>query len=561
VAESRQRVCVIGLDGATFDVMRPLMDQGALPHLEEIERRGVSGELRSTIPPQSSVAWPSFFTGVGPGKHGVFSFWERTPGSLERPIISSRSIRAATVWDVMRDHGRKVISVNVPVTYPPPPVDGVLISGLLTPSEEVVFTHPPELIDGIRREVGDYKIDYELLGLVHDEEVLLRRLMDTARLRTETMLYLMNHYPWDLAMIVFTLTDRVQHFFWDRMVLEGDGCDPLSTAIQDCYRVADEAIGEVLESVGPEVPVVILSDHGFGPKDKNVYLNRWLWERGWLRFTEPVWLRSRRLRWAMPTVARLAERMGLGSVDRLLPRPVRDLRIPVPTVKRVDLHLLIDWSRTTAYTNWMGSEEGIYLNVVGREPRGIVQPGRHYEEVQSAIARDLLAWTEPDTGLQVVDRVYRREELYHGPYLDEAPDLILTMQEHRYMPSGRLDAHRIFEPTSDERFSGTQEGESGTHRENGIFMARGPAIRRGERVEGARIIDVMPTCLYLMGLPIRSDMDGVVIEGAVDADYRAHHAIEVEEAREYRPTDHGPAYTEEEAGLTRERLRGLGYLE
>lgn len=566
---SRGRVLILGIDGATFDIIDPLVAQGRLPNLARLMGGGVSAPLRSTQPCQSSVAWPAFMTGKNPGKNGVYAFWEADPGQVIRPLISYPSIQAATIWEILSERGHRVGSVNLPVTFPPPEVNGTMVAGLLTPSVETRFTHPPELHAELLAQVGSVPLDMDLMrfrGKGQDLE-FLDAAYRTMEARTRITQYLMDRDPdWDVFMCTWTITDRVQHFFWKYMdeahpIYATERGEKLRDVIRQCYIRVDAEVGKLLERVDLDRDtVVVVSDHGFGPKRKNVYLNHWLEGEGLFRFKRPYGLRKWR---PMPRVVSLGGVLARLGMRGALADRLRRFRVPLAKLGQLPAFMMIDWSKTKAYNNFIGSEEGIYVNLKGREPHGCVEPGAEYEAVRDQIIAGLSALVDPEDGLPVCDRIDRREDLYHGPHLELAPDLVVTMREHSYMPGATLRTGELFRSTADPDFAGgEQEGESGQHRDHGVFvMAGGVATDRGHRLDEAEIIDVAPTVLYVLAEGVPSDMDGSVVEAGIRPEVLAARPVVKVAATEkvVDQADSGVSHTQEEEDLVKERLKSLGY--
>ena len=262
------RVLVIGLDGMTFDVLRPLIDQGLLPAFQASLTQAAWSPLLSTIPPFTAPAWTTFMTGMNPGWHGVTNF--QRPRGDQCGFVDATQIKD-TLWEMISRAGKQVIVVNVPLTYPPRPVNGVLISGMLTPSSASEFTYPPQ----VATELEDYIIDLDYLtdgedfrqDVVHDRPHMLADLQHILERRTANLLRLMQTSPWDFCMTVFTCTDRVTHFFWDEIgeLIEQGATSPVHEAILRFYQTLDQAVAQLIAAASAETTVIFMSDHGFGP--------------------------------------------------------------------------------------------------------------------------------------------------------------------------------------------------------------------------------------------------------------------------------------------------------
>lgn len=552
---SGRKVVVIGLDGATFRIMRPLLDEGKLPVLRGLMERGASGTLLSTIPPHSSLAWPTFATGKNPGKHGVFYVLHPVPGSYERRLINSRTVRARCVWDLLGARGRKVGLVDIPITFPVRPVNGFLIAGMLTPSEDTLFTYPDDLHMELLTAIGDFPVETETIAQAVSRSPVhgIKASAAFADNRLRAGLHLMKTREWDFFFLVFRGTDLVQHLAWRFMQEELRPLHPelsrkLESAIPHYYRKMDAAVGELLQQAGPEAVTIIMSDHGMGPCRRDLFLNVWLEREGFLRRKPLSIARSRRLR-----VRRrpLAPPVPVNRPAGRLRRWMAATRVPVPDLVYLGRHTEVDWSRTRAYANWTGGESLIHVNLRGREPQGTVAPGEEYESVRDAIISRLLELRDPWDGERVIERVYKREEIYHGPFLEEAPDLHPVPRGFSYHARGDVRGKQVIARALHRAPS--------LHDQEGILILSGPGVRPGQAIDGARLLDLAPTILHVMGLPVPDDMDGRVLEEALDPAELAARPVAVEPASSWSGAGDA-VFSQSEETLLLDSLRGLGYV-
>ena len=550
------KVFVIGLDGATLDLIRPWASEGKLPHLAQIMATGAFGKLRSTIHPLTAPAWTSFMTGKNPGKHGIFDFISLSPNSYNIRYNNALSRRSASLWKILSQADKKVISVNVPFTFPPEEVNGILISGLDTPSTKSLFTYPPDVADDIKRHVGEYVImaQYRNSRRAYVSEIF--RMIDS---REATVKYLMDKEPWDFFMVVFSATDVVQHTFWKYM----DKSHPQHVAqeaaefedvIYRVYQRMDQVIGRLLARLDDQTTLMIMSDHGFGPLRKAVYLNKWLEQENLL---QPA-ARSNSVRGPGHALKGI-----LGRCKKNLPRELKDVAIRfLPGLKaRINSYLVgshIDWSRTQAFS--FGVHGSIFINLAGRQPNGIVRPGKDYDAVRAEIIDKLNRLTDPETGERVVERVYRREELYHGDCVDLAPDLLIEWKDYAYTAQQDYGegVNSVFQTRSKFEFS--EKEHNGSHRLDGVLMMCGGPTERGVELHGCHIVDLAPTILHLMGTGIPEDMDGKVLTSAMADDYIAAHPIAYGRAADHDMDEVTRTYSSDEAEKIETRLKDLGYL-
>ncbi|MFQ5809161.1 MAG: alkaline phosphatase family protein, partial [Armatimonadota bacterium] len=446
-----ERILVIGLDGASFDILDPLMAAGRLPVLAELAAGGATAVLESPVPPMSPIAWPAFYTGVGPGKHGVFGFSEFIPATHQEVLVSSRSVRVVPFWQHLGERGKRTLVMNVPMTFPPAPLEGAMVTGMLTPHSDSQCTYPEGLREELQQAVGPLVPDPTVRTLRRAEPTaVLERLQESVDLRTGVALHLMHEQQWDLCITVFYTTDVVQH------ALLGDavaGPGPVQELVGDAghiveehYRQVDEAVGRLLECAGGETAVFVMSDHGVTVKRKWLYVNEWLAERGLLKWSR--WAAGGAHQFAMrrKTLGRALAGLRLSGLARLLPRHWLDAQVPLPRWSQLRLSRRgIDWQRTRAFVP-PSMRDGIRINLKGRERHGTVEPGEEYEALRAEIAEGLLALTDPETDAPVFDRVYRREELYAGDHVELAPDLVLASPGQQVRPTWGSNGGRLYRP-------------------------------------------------------------------------------------------------------------------
>jgi predicted AlkP superfamily phosphohydrolase/phosphomutase len=551
------RTLLVGLDGATFDLLGPWMAQGHLPNLQRLTREGAWGELASTVPPTTAPAWTACFTGVNPGKHGIFDFRESPFFDPRRPLISVRSVRAPKLWHLLNRHGRKAGLLNVPITYPPEPLDGFLVSGMMTPGPEVPFTYPPELKEELYRAVPDYVINVDIPQYdVEDERdafAFLDEIAHTFDRRAAAFFYLMEHRQWDFFMVVFIVLDRIQHLLWkyfqdpQSRFYALERAPRLRARILEVYQQVDTFLGQLLERLDDRTDLVLVSDHGFGSTKAWINVNRWLQKQGLLRVKPRVQLRKRlfyeamRLNGSWP-----AQTLIPGGLRRAIRQRVRQTR----STFRSDLIESIDWEQTQAFFASIPCQ-GIYINV-RRDGQGTVEPGADYEALRQRLCEGLLELRDPRTGEKVMDQVYFREEVYHGPYTHWAPDVLFIARNYAYLGRELLGTRDVIETS--------MNWANGFHRPNGIFLARGRGFHPGRRVEAARIQDIAPTILYRMGLPVPTYMDGRPLTEAMAEEFLAAQPLQQEEWAGEAASGAAETYSEEESAEIEARLRGLGYM-
>jgi predicted AlkP superfamily phosphohydrolase/phosphomutase len=553
------KIIVLGLDGATLDLILPGVEQGELPGFARLMREGTWGTLRSTVPPDSPSAWTTFATGVNPGRHGVFGFMARRPDSYDYEIGASVLCRAPTLWERASLHGRRVGVINVPFTYPPKAVNGFLVAGMMTPDLKSPFTHPPELRDELLRAIPDYSIGHGL-GRARGGDpraILVRQYASSISARERAMQWLAKKYNPDLLICVFTVLDRLQHFLWADMDERHPNHNSSSPseyreAIRAAYRQLDGVVAQTLDVAGGEALVVVLSDHGFEGVARTFYVNAWLAERGLLALTgrrgEPRAWANRAARLARHALAFLPG--GEEWREKLRARRL----ISDAFVKA------IDWSRTRA---WFGLDRGVWLNVEGRDPLGMVKPGGEYERLRSQLIAELESLEDRETHHRIVRKVHRRETLYRGDDLSRAPDLIIEPARHADDLRGRfILSERLVVPPSGGPvgFVGPSAPISGYHKPDGVVLFWGKGVPANARLNKAEMGDVAPTIVQAMDVPGSEELEGKALIHFGRRDTPVPHNLPGKSVG-FRTQEEGPKISEDERRRIEQQLKNLGYLD
>jgi predicted AlkP superfamily phosphohydrolase/phosphomutase len=551
-----RRALVIGLDAATWDIVDPLLARGELPNLARLVEAGPRGPLRSTIPPLTFCAWPAIMTGKNPGQIGIFSFYEQDLTVYERGkrVSTARPLVGQTWFDLVGQAGGRVISYGVPMTYPAWPVNGAMVSGFPTPDMTRTYAYPAELearIPGLLP-AESREVPREAMASADAVAWSLEMVDRYYRSSLEALRELFAEGQVGLCMVAENLTDLFVHRFWwlrdpSFPTHDAGASARVGDPIAEVYRRTDTWIGDLLDLAGPDALVAVVSDHGSGSGATRLWSpNAWLRQQG-LLFGRGG-LRRGLVRSGFKVARAVAEAVGVAGTLRA--------RAGGSAVGRARADIeRIDWSRTRAYRIAMYPlGGGIHLNVRGRQPQGTVQAGREYEELRDRIIAGLLEIRDPRDGTQVVRLARRREDLYSGPFVERAPDIVF-LNDPRYRSDWRLA------PLTDDIPLVALRRHSGDHRLDGLLAFRGAGVfRAAAQLEGANVTDVAPTLLHALGLPVPDDMDGRVLEEAFEAGFLLASPVQRGAAVGAVESGRGEYSQDEEAGI-REALRGLGYIE
>ena len=532
------KVIILGLDGMEWRIMAPLAEEGELPNLRRIMTEGAYGDLISTEPPYTPTAWTSMTTGVNPGKHNIFSFTTRPPGTDRKELISSLTVQSPRLWDYLNQAGITTGLLNIPVTFPARPVDGYCVPGFLTPLDLEDFAYPSGLADEIRNNIGDYVINVPIGGIIPTQieaavEILDKLKHSTAK-RLEAFSFLTTRFRPRFSMVVFNSTDKVQHLFFKCVDREDELYDsPLGRKLRDkvldIYRQIDGVIGSVMEMTDDETALLLASDHGFGPFRGRALVNRILAREGLLK---PRFL---------PTlVQKVLRRLGMQNKFLLKGRSM------VIFMESDKIPSTVSVKETLAYSGDT-HEHCIYLT-------GLVDESTRDSVVQK-IRTALLAVEDPATGRPVFTDVKTREELYDGPFSGNAPDLILVPRDYLYQFSGEIPLRRTSHIIP-------VRNAAGTHHRTGVFAAWGAGVAECGKVDAEAIESITPTVLYLFDQAIPDNMDGKVILDIMEDGLKAGREIRFRKAETVSSTDGVKSVrTMEEEEKIKEAMKGLGYFE
>ena len=536
---------LIGLDGATFTVLDPLIERGVMPFLRDFVADGVRAPLQSVVPALTPPAWTSLMTGKRPGRHGVFDFFQKeAPDSRYFRFAVSQDMRTPTIWSLASEEGRRVTALNFPLMFPPPAVNGCVVPGGWMPWRQLrLGCHPPGLFDRLKtlpsfnaRELAmDMTLEEKALEGCADDEYAGWIALHTRRERRwfDILSNLMRDDPADLTAVLFDGVDKLQHLCWRFLdpACRGTNPSPWERTITDLcegyFRELDGLIARIVTLAGPEATVVLASDHGFGPTSDIFYVNTWLEQEGYLTWSN-----------------------GFGA------NPSDDAKFGIGKIARHVFEL--DWERTAAYAA-TPSSQGIHI--VRRTPDdGTRIPAETDDSnaLRDELAAALRRLRHPETGRRVISEVWTREEAFPGPFAAMGPDLTIMLEDN-----GIVSILRSNSPF------GRRPEPTGTHCPEGIFLARGPGLRCGASLDDLSIVDVAPLLLHCLGVSIPDDMDGRLPEPAFDpAELRRRPPRYSANRPDVEPAILEPeksaaelVYDAGEEAIVLKRLQALGYLE
>ena len=549
------RCMIIGLDGADWSVIDKLVSLGRLPNIQRLLEQGARADLNSTTPPMTLPSWSSMLTGCHPGTHGIFDFVMRDSRTDDWTLqfVNANHRGVPTIHEWLSMQGKRVASIAVPTTWPPYPVNGVMVSGFDSPVSTGIdgsFCHPPELYDELLRRFGGLKFaDFQESAVDEDWLQDARRLLLSEIERKQQIgMWLLEQEEWDCFMLLFGESDTASHHFWryyDENSPRHLDVDPrLKDTIPAVYERLDVAVGQLIQEANAEV-VCICSDHGFGGAGTTaLYLNRFLEEKGWLQYTQvDARKRDRLLDWMRTTALSRIPSSVQGKLFRLLPE---SLKSSLETATRFGM---IDFSKTLAVSDEMNYAATIRLNVAQ------LSLERQYEIIAD-LRNDLLSWEV--NGQNPISDVWHRDDLFEGHHVHRSPELVLELNlEHGYtytlLPSIRVDKGTTWRTLESSEWQGGKGlGMNGSHRQYGVLLLTGNNIHPIQT--DAEMADIAPTLLAALGEQIPSYMEGSVLSEVF------------EKTIEYTRVQYEPNYREEqmisgaENNAIRSRLEKLGYL-
>ena len=497
------KLLVIGLDGATFELINQFQSDGALPIFSKLMNKGLSYPLISTMPPHTAPGWVSSLTGVNPGEHGIYQFWDTQSTSYVGRFMGSNDVGVPFIWNLLNKSGYSTGMINIPMTHPPKEVNGYMLTWPL--SNTLRYCYPADLIKEIAAHQGHYASD--LITMFNGDVNYINEALETTCKRLQTIKYLVQNKPVDFFMTVFTEIDRVSHFYWHYMV-NNDSNPNLKDAIKNIYIETDRVIGEILELIEDDTTLMIYSDHGFEQGKMDFYVQTYLKEIGLLHLKrepddyvlEDTWFEY------------------IGNNEKYT----------------------VDWDKTVAYMSAPGSY-GINVNLAGRQEKGIVARSE-YEDVCQEIIEQLKLVINPINNKPLFKKVVKGSSLYNGRFATLASDIIMIPESWGVMVHHKITDGKIF------NFHPEQKG---MHSKDGMFLMYGNKIKNLKHKPPQDLRDIAPVILDLFDVQIPLYMEGTSV-------------FSLQEKKDTRiifeRDNDQSSYSDEEQGEIKERLKNLGYL-
>ncbi|MDO8724576.1 MAG: alkaline phosphatase family protein [Candidatus Methanoperedens sp.] len=470
-SELRKKILIIGLDGATWRLIKPWAESNYLPNFKKLMDNGSYGNLKSTYPPITPPAWTSMTTGKNPAKHGVFGFLKQENGKFR--LYQSNDIKEPEIWDYL--HSIKSIIVNLPISNPPKKIKNIMVSGMYTPSLKSNFAYPEEIKKEIIEKFPDYRFELSWDEYTGNKSKFIEELYKMTENRIKLFHHFIDTKEWDFIFYVFIGTDRIQHIYWD------------NDELLKFYSYIDTFLGEVIEKIekrNESINLFIVSDHGFNKINKTIDINNFLHQNDFLFYKKDE---SKQKQFISNSginkdrLTKLLKNIGLLGMYKKIPDNIKNYlskKVPGETNIINDISM----EKSVAYSQGFGT---IYFN----------SDQCRNEKIKNRI-KEL---KDPDNNKNIIKEIHLKEKLFSGKFVNQAPDIVLIPHE-----GYKFSRNSNGEIINDSNF------EKADHEMNGIFLAYGPDIKKKFQIN-ANIYDITPTILHYFGYSIPDTMDGRVL--------------------------------------------------
>ena len=494
---SGDRTLLIGLDGATWDVLNPLIQDGTLPNIKRIIEEGVSGELRSIIPPVTGPSWLAMAAGLNPGKIGVFDFIKTDKDDFALSPITSNDFKGKALWDILIKENKRSCILNFPMLYPPYEINGVMLCGLGC-EDSKNMSCPRGYFESVIKKLGDYKlkVPYNLPKYINNEYLFFHDVEKILKQYQEVLSKILENEKFDLLFFIFSVTDFVLHYtwkYWDKSHFAYRDDSKIQEMIRQFWEKIDSLIGYIYGySIKNHSRLLLVSDHGFGKQDEIFRINSWLIQKGFLKL--------KRRRAILETIKKKIG-MIVKKVDKIFGKDFYTQMKSTVGINKSDFFKQFNLKKSSAIAGIHSDVvSGIYI--IGSSDR---------EKVKNNILHEI---KEEESIVNIKTNALLSTEIYSGRYTAGAPDILLYIDDFRCSMNATDLNQNYYEANRN-----LYPNKSGTHRLNGIFVAVGPGIRKDTRLNSASILDICPTVLYLMGAKIPYHLDGKVLKDIFTDDF------------------------------------------
>jgi len=519
------RTVIFGVDGLTFRILHPLIERGDLTNFRRLQQEGCEAILESKYPPLTPPAWTSLSTGLKPAHHGVYDFWtydeQQEQESTRKARVQTKRKGGKAIWNLLSEYGKQVLVINVPMTYPPEAVNGIMVSGYMTPSSDTDFTYPTAFKEELYKVVPDYQIDLEYRNIWNQPkpkalESLIDATLRMTERRIELTMHLLKEKPWDFCYVAFVGPDRLQHPLWERITT-------LEKRATEYFRLLDHGLGLILEQLGPDDTLFVVSDHGFQGAPLLFDINEYLYSKGLLSISTSYQQSAAYRSTYLKGTVKQAGLLQLARKAKKMLKRAGFLKPPAHDPHHYSALSVIDWQRTLACVPSHSGFGGGYADI-------FLSPDLDDNAI-AELCEDLKRQVDPKSGKPLVSAIYTQEVFGTGPYAPREPHLLILPSEGITFRV-TLGNKGLWDKPSVVR---------GTHQKDGVLYAYGGGIKRGFKAPNAEIYDLAPTVLRSMNLPQPYAFDGHVLE-----------ELFVE-----RKQPEGTTGTESEGGLARRKLKKL----
>jgi len=552
------RVLVIGLDGGSFNILDLMMKRKVMPNLMRLISEASHGDLKSTIPPVTAPAWTSLRTGMNPGKHGIYGFTKpvfirNDRGYIEDigiDINDASSISGVKIWNILSEMGKKVGIVSMPFTYPPEEVNGIMVSGFMTTGKRKGATFPENLKKDIINNTG-ISFNRGIADGTSISREFLKHLIKSVEEKNKMDIYLLNRYKFDFFTTVYQQTDILQHYFMKFIDVSHPDYDDkraekFRSLINKFYQTIDTSVGKLIGCFSEDATIMLVSDHGFAPSGRVFYINKYLQDEGFLEVKNHKELILNKVGLSGRKALSILSQLDILNLKRIVSLKMRR------SIKNRFLSarlLPIDYEKSIAFFH-CNNEQGIYF--LDHQNDNF---NNKNNELKEKLISKLKVLKDPKTDSKIIKEVYRKEQVYYGQFLDNAPD-ILIQPNTPYILNSDISVRGLI--------GDQQEGfTNGQHSPDGIFIIKGPDIKHNFCISGANLVDIMPTILYIFNLPIPSGVDGRVLDAIFYDERLRNYPVEKQEYKSQEKmlrAGYNSAYSEGEKEEIKSRLKELGYI-